>query len=210
VRERRIAFPETNLEKRDVVVAELMEEYLALRKSCGDLKIQWMPHDTRDQVIDFVRRWGGRRSPPGGLCAGWACFPASSATSEPATGKLTSATAGLRATPGWEAWEKRAILDFYGRFPLRGYRRLTFMMLDAGVAAVSPTSARRVSHPAGRRARRKDKPLSQGKGFQAPPGPHQRCHVGISYFDLPGTFYYLCSGLDGYNTNGWIGKFASS
>jgi ribonuclease HI len=72
VREQRTAFPETNLEKQDVVVAELMEEYLALRKSCGDLKIQWMPHDTRDQVIDFLRRWGGRRSPPGGLCAGWA------------------------------------------------------------------------------------------------------------------------------------------
>src|SRR5262249_41495124 len=30
------------------------------KKSWGDLKSQWVPHDTRDQVIDFVRRWNER------------------------------------------------------------------------------------------------------------------------------------------------------
>jgi hypothetical protein len=30
------------------------------RRSWGDLKSQWVPHDTRDQVIDFVRRWSER------------------------------------------------------------------------------------------------------------------------------------------------------
>src|SRR5579875_3477805 len=38
---------------------------------------------------------------------------------------------------GLEAWEKRAILEFYDRYPLEGYRRLTFMMLDANVVAAS-------------------------------------------------------------------------
>lgn len=98
-----------------------------------------------------------------------------------------------------EEREKRAILDFHDRYPLEGYRRLTFMMLDADVVAVSPASVWRVLHRAGRLARWKRKPSSKGKGFQQPLGPHQHWHVDISYLNLAGTFYYLCSVLDGYS-----------
>ena len=45
--------------------------------------------------------------------------------------------------------EKKAILDFHHSNPLEGYRRLTFMMLDANVAAVSPSTAYRVLREAG-------------------------------------------------------------
>src|SRR6266702_7997784 len=41
-------------------------------------------------------------------------------------------------------------------------------------------------------------PLRQGD-FQQPAGPHQHWHVDISYLNLAGTFYYLCSVLDGYS-----------
>ena len=98
-----------------------------------------------------------------------------------------------------EEREKRAIVDFHDRFPLEGYRRLTFMMLDADVVAVSPSSVWRVLHQAGRLARWKGKPSSKGKGFQQPLGPHEHWHVDISYLNLAGTFYYLCSVLDGYS-----------
>ena len=43
-----------------------------------------------------------------------------------------------------EPWEKTAILDFHSGHPLEGYRRLAFMMLDANVVAVSPSSVYRV------------------------------------------------------------------
>jgi putative transposase len=43
-----------------------------------------------------------------------------------------------------EPWEKEAIIDFHRKNPLEGYRRLTFMMLDAKVVAVSPASVWRV------------------------------------------------------------------
>ncbi len=98
-----------------------------------------------------------------------------------------------------EDWEKRAILEFHDRFPLEGYRRLTFMMLDADIVAVSPASVWRVLHAAGRLARWNRKPSSKGKGFQPPLGPHEHWHVDISYVNLAGTFYYLCSVLDGYS-----------
>jgi hypothetical protein len=34
--------------------------------------------------------------------------------------------------------ERAAIVEFARRYPLEGYRRLTFMMLDRDLAAVSP------------------------------------------------------------------------
>ena len=43
-----------------------------------------------------------------------------------------------------EDCEKQAIVGFHLKNPLEGYRRLTFMMLDAGTAAVSPSSVWRV------------------------------------------------------------------
>jgi putative transposase len=43
-----------------------------------------------------------------------------------------------------EDWEKRAIIGFHLKNPLEGYRRLTFMMLDADIVAVSPTSVWRM------------------------------------------------------------------
>ena len=43
-----------------------------------------------------------------------------------------------------EASEKKAILDFHAKYPLEGYRRLAFMMLDQDVVAVSPSSVYRV------------------------------------------------------------------
>ena len=98
-----------------------------------------------------------------------------------------------------EEWEKRAIVEFHELYPLEGYRRLTFMMLDANVVAVSPASVWRVLHRAGMLQRWRPKTSGQGKGFQQPLGPHQHWHVDISYVNLVGTFYYLCSLLDGYS-----------
>lgn len=48
---------------------------------------------------------------------------------------------GLVPRDHWlEDWERQAILDFHELYPLEGYRRLTFMMLDHDVVAVSPSS----------------------------------------------------------------------
>ncbi len=98
-----------------------------------------------------------------------------------------------------EVWEKQAIIEFHDRYPLEGYRRLTFMMLDANVVAVSPTSVWRVLHEVGRLVRWNRKVSMKGRGFQAPLAPHEHWPVDISSVNLAGTFYYLCSVLDGYS-----------
>lgn len=83
--------------------------------------------------------------------------------------------------------------------PGEGYRRLTFMMLDQDVVAVSPSSVYRVLKNAGLLQRWNRKPSSKGQGFNGPSTPHEHWHVDVSYLNIMGTFYYLCSVLDGYS-----------
>ena len=96
-------------------------------------------------------------------------------------------------------WERVAILHFHDRHPLEGYRRLTFMMLDDDVVAISPSSVYRVLKHAGRLDRKWQKPSKKGSGFVQPLQPHDHWHVDVSYINLAGTFYFLFTVLDGYS-----------
>ena len=96
-----------------------------------------------------------------------------------------------------EDWERKAIIRFYHENPLEGYRRLTFMMLDRNVVAVSPATVWRVLNKEGLLRPWKPGPSKKGTGFQQPLHPHQHWHMDVSYINISGTFYYLCSVLDG-------------
>lgn len=96
-----------------------------------------------------------------------------------------------------EPWEKEAIIQFHRDFPLEGYRRLTFMMLDRDLVAVSPSSTYRVLKSAGLLEGWNVKPSKKGTGFVQPLQPHEHWHVDVSYINVAGTFSYLCSVLDG-------------
>jgi len=96
-----------------------------------------------------------------------------------------------------EDWEKKAIVNFFGQYPLEGYRRLCFMMLDRDIVAVSPASVYRVLKAEGLLANRWQKPSRKGMGFVQPLAPHDHWHIDFSYVNVGGTFYYLCSILDG-------------
>jgi len=96
-----------------------------------------------------------------------------------------------------QEWEKQAILDFQVRFPMEGYRRLTYMMMDADVVAVSPSSVFRVLHGAGRLRKWSQRPSKKGTGFEQPLKQHEHWHIDIAHINIHGTFYYLCAVLDG-------------
>ncbi len=93
--------------------------------------------------------------------------------------------------------EKENIMTFARQQPLEGYRQLTFMMLDADVAARSPASVYRVLKAAGLLAGQAPKPTKKGSGFVQPLQPHEHWHVDVSHLNIAGTFYFLCSVLDG-------------
>ncbi len=96
-------------------------------------------------------------------------------------------------------YEKQAIIDYYYGHPLEGYRRLTYMMMDDDIVAVSPASVYRVLSMAGLLRRFNGKPSKKGDGFTQPLNPHEHWHIDISYVNISGTFYYLCSVLDGFS-----------
>jgi len=98
-----------------------------------------------------------------------------------------------------EDWEKQAILNFYADHTTDGYRRVAFMMLDADLVAVSPSTVYRVLANAGVLGSWNRGPTGKGKGFLQPLQPHDHWHVDVSYLNICGTFYYLCSLLDGYS-----------
>lgn len=112
-------------------------------------------------------------------------------------GKVNEHNAWIPRDWWLEEWEQQAILKFHFEHPLEGYRRLTFMMLDANVVAVSPSSVYRVLRKAGLMDRLNVKPSRKGTGFEQPLQPHEHWHIDVSYLNIAGTFYYLCSILDG-------------
>jgi putative transposase len=95
--------------------------------------------------------------------------------------------------------EKLRICAFARAHPLEGYRRLAFMMLDADEVACSPTSVYRVLKGAGLLAGAAPNITKKGTGFVQPLKPHEHWHVDVSYLNITGTFYFLCSILDGYS-----------
>lgn len=88
---------------------------------------------------------------------------------------------------------------FFMNNPLNGYRRLSYMMIDQDVAFVSPGTVYNVLNRAGLMGHRQNIRSKKGTGFIQPECPHKHWHIDISYINLLGTFYYLCSVLDGFS-----------
>jgi putative transposase len=91
-------------------------------------------------------------------------------------------------------------VNYFLHHPGQGYRRLTYMMLDANVVAVSPSSTYRVLSQRGLLKRwNESRTSSRGTGFRQPLKAHEHWHVDMSCINVAGTFYYLCTVLDGYS-----------
>jgi len=154
----------------------------------------------RDEVIDYVGHWTGRTELPADRLVGWLDIGRSKYhTWKHRYGKVNEHNAQVPRDHWLEDREKRAMVSYAGEHPGEGYRRLTYMMMDADVAAASPVSVYRVLKSAGRMASWNRKPSKKGTGFHQPLGAHEHWHVDVSYINVCGTFYYLCSILDGFS-----------
>jgi putative transposase len=150
--------------------------------------------------VDFVRRWSEKAEIGVGRFIPWLGVTASKFYDwRQRYGCVNEHNSWVPRDFWLEPWEKDAIIGFHLKNPLEGYRRLTFMMLDADVVAVSPASVWRVLKQAGLLSRWKRRPSRKGSGFEQPLRPHQHWHIDVSYINLCGTFYYLCSVLDGFS-----------
>ncbi|MGB9876125.1 MAG: IS3 family transposase [bacterium] len=97
-------------------------------------------------------------------------------------------------------WERKAIIDYARTHPEEGYRRLTYMMLDEDIVALSPSTTYRVLKSAGLFNLKKGGKANLKKtGFDQPKRPHEQWHTDIKYVNFQGTFLFLISVIDGYS-----------
>ena len=157
-----------------------------------------MPHDTRDTIVDFVRTWSECTEIPAAQFITWIGVARGKFYDwQKRYGKANEHNALVPRDHWIEPWEREAILAFHERYTLEGYRRLAFMMLDANVVAVSPTTVWRVLSKAGVLDRWNKRPSKKGTGFVQPLKPHEHWHIDVSYINVAGTFYYMFTVLDG-------------
>src|SRR6266705_581268 len=97
------------------------------------------------QIEDFVHRWAEPAELAWTQLLGWIGLGARKFRHWRARYGKANEHNHLVPRDHWlEEWEKQKILDFYREYPLEGYRRLAFMMLDRDIVAVSPSSVYRV------------------------------------------------------------------
>jgi len=151
-------------------------------------------------VIDFVNYWTRKTDIFAAVFIAWVGItPSKFYDWKRRYGKVNEHNHWIPRDFWLEDWEKEAIITYYHQHPNEGYRRLTFMMLDDNVVAVSPSSVYRVLKSADLLHKWNRKTSSKGDGFKGPKKPHEHWHIDVSYLNILGTFYYLCSVLDGYS-----------
>lgn len=165
------------------------------------MKEVWVKPDVRDSVVDFVGYWHSRAE-----------FPVYK--------MLKIIGLDIRKFYAWKGrygqinfhngklardfWltqdEQKAIIEYAKTHETDGYRRMCYEMLDANIVAVSPSSVYRVLQKNDLMNRfKRPEPTKKGTGFEQPTEPNEHWHIDISYLNICGTFYYLCSILDGYS-----------
>ena len=160
----------------------------------------WVEPDVRDEVIDYVRFWSDKTGIKATKMIRWIKITRSKYYDWRCRyGKVNEHNAWIPRDFWLADWEKQGIIAYYHDHPLEGYRRLTYMMIDDDIIAVSPSSVYRVLKNAGLMQRWNRKASKKGTGFHQPLKPHEHWHIDISYINVCGTFYYLCSILDGFS-----------
>jgi transposase InsO family protein len=164
------------------------------------LKVSWVQPDIRDEVIDYVRYYSDKTE----IAAGDFIRRIGIARSkyydwQHRYGKVNEHNAWIPRDFWLTDFERQAIITYYHDNPLEGYRRLCYMMIDADIAAVSPSSVYRVLSNAGLLNKFNGKKSKKGIGFVQPLKAHEHWHIDISYINICGTFYYMCSVLDGFS-----------
>ena len=85
----------------------------------GALKGRWVPHDTRDEAVDYVERWTARAEVPAKRLLGWLELSTSKFHQWKDRYGRANEHNGKVPRDWWlEDWEKKAILDYHERHPL--------------------------------------------------------------------------------------------
>lgn len=155
----------------------------------------WVKGKIRDDnIVDFINGWSIKTEIGVKQIVIWIGISEQKFTEwKKRYGKVNEHNASVPRTTWLEEWEKNKILDYYKLHRDEGYRRLSYMMLDENIVAVSPSSVYRVLLKAGVMRKWDRKPSKKGKGFVLPLKTHEHWHTDVSHINISGTFYYLCA-----------------
>ena len=150
-------------------------------------------------MVDYVRKWSQKTEVTVGQIQKWIGIWSSTYCSWTKNYGRAFEHNGWIPRDHWlDEWEKQAILQFHFDHPLAGYRRLTYMMIDANVVACSAATVYRILSDAGL-LKRNNQRSKKGTGFQQPLVAHEHWHIDISYLNIAGTFYFMATILDGFS-----------
>ena len=84
-------------------------------------------------MVDFIKKWSLKTEQAVVLLVGWLGLSRSKYYNwDKRYGKVNEHNKDIPRDHWLEEWEKQKIVEFYKQYPLEGYRRLTYMMLDRG------------------------------------------------------------------------------
>src|SRR5436309_1224619 len=157
--------------------------------------------DVRDSIVDYVETMMPRSEIPITKLIGWVGIaPSKYYGWKSRRGRINHHNGKIVRDHWLEPWEYQRIIAYYGTHREEGYRRLTYMMLDENIVAVSPATTYRVLIGAGLLKRwNTNTGAAKSDGFQQPLGVHEHWHTDIKYVNFHGTFLFLISVIDGYS-----------
>jgi len=152
----------------------------------------------RDHIVSFVKHWSKRSELSRQQLLNWLDLPRGRFRDWERRFGVENRKNNTTPRAHWLLCEERqAIIDYAHQGHLQaGYRRMSYMMLDEDVVAVSPSSVYRVLKQADL-IQKWRKPSKKGTGFDQPLKPHEHWHTDFTYLKLGGVFYYLACVLDG-------------
>lgn len=165
------------------------------------MNAQWVEPDIRDSIVDFTKTMTVKTNTPVNKLLAMIGISSSKYYSWIDRAEQFNHHNGIVPKKHWILpWEREAIINYARLHFGEGYRRLTYMMIDDNIAAVSPSTTYRALKTAGLLNRwNKVKRSSKGGGFDQPTMPHQHWHTDIKYVNFRGTFLFLISVIDGYS-----------
>jgi putative transposase len=164
------------------------------------LNERWVTGTTRDDVVEFISYWKDKTMIPQKAFCKWINIHAQKFSSWQDRFGTENRHNGTMPRDFWLLpWEKEAIIAYYLEHRETGYRRMSYLMLDENIAAVSPSSVYRVLSVHDLLRRWPQAQTKKGQGFEQPLHPHEHWHIDMSNLNICGTFYYLCAILDGWS-----------
>jgi transposase InsO family protein len=148
-------------------------------------------------VVDFIRHWHERGFQKGRLIKDIGIRTSKVHSWYERYGKDNDHNGKIPRDYWVTAEEKDKVIQYYLEHRTDGYRRVSYMMLDADIVAISPATTYRILQKAQLLGRWNERSSQKGKGFAQPLKPHEHWHVDISYLNICGTFYYFIGVLDG-------------